>query len=167
FSWPWLNLGNGFSDYISWVQWYEFTGTFGGTLWVWIVNLGIFKSYVLYNEFNNKTILFRGSIKTASYILLPIIISLSMYYSYEETGETVNAIVLQPNIDPYSEKYNVSNDEIATLLFELTDSKITPETDFVISPETVFADNERIEIFETGATTQSIRDFISAYPNLN
>ena len=30
-SWPWLNLGNGFSDYIYWVQWYEYTGTMGGT----------------------------------------------------------------------------------------------------------------------------------------
>ncbi|MFZ0491491.1 MAG: apolipoprotein N-acyltransferase, partial [Salegentibacter sp.] len=33
FSWPWLNLGNGFSEYHHWIQWYEYTGTFGGTLW--------------------------------------------------------------------------------------------------------------------------------------
>ncbi|WP_339611912.1 apolipoprotein N-acyltransferase, partial [uncultured Planktosalinus sp.] len=167
FSWPWLNLGNGFSEYISWVQWYEYTGTFGGTLWVWIVNLSIFKSYILFKEFNNNSILFRRSIKTGIYILLPIIISQIIYHNYQEEGETVNAIVLQPNIDPYSEKYNVSNDEIASLLFELTDSKVTQETDFVISPETVFADPERIEVFETGTTTQRIRDYLTAYPNLN
>src|SRR5699024_10214193 len=34
FSWPWLNLGNGFSEFPQWIQWYEYTGTFGGTLWV-------------------------------------------------------------------------------------------------------------------------------------
>src|SRR5690606_39536003 len=25
FSWPWLNLGNVFSENISWIQWYEYT----------------------------------------------------------------------------------------------------------------------------------------------
>ncbi len=167
FSWPWLNLGNGFSDFISWVQWYEFTGTFGGTLWVWIVNLGVFKSFILYKEFKNKAIVFRGSIKTGVYIVVPILFSMVMYHSYEENGETANVVVLQPNIDPYSEKYNVSNDEIATLLFELADTKVSQETHFVISPETVFADNERIEIFEKGNTTQRIRDYLSNYPKLN
>src|SRR5690606_18675861 len=54
FSWPWLNLGNGFSEYIRWIQWYEFTGAFGGTLWVWAVNFLIFKSLVSYSENHNK-----------------------------------------------------------------------------------------------------------------
>src|SRR5690554_823850 len=38
FSWPWLNLGHVFSENVSWIQWYEFTGTFGGTLWVLLIN---------------------------------------------------------------------------------------------------------------------------------
>jgi len=42
FSWTWLNLGNVFSEKIYWIQWYEYTGTFGGSLWVWIVNIWIF-----------------------------------------------------------------------------------------------------------------------------
>jgi len=39
FSWPWLNLGNGFANHPNWVQWYEYTGSFGGTLWIWVVNM--------------------------------------------------------------------------------------------------------------------------------
>ncbi len=39
FSWPWLNLGNVFSESIYWIQWYEYTGAFGGTLWVLVVNI--------------------------------------------------------------------------------------------------------------------------------
>ena len=42
FSWPWLNLGNVFSESIYFIQWYEYTGIFGGTLWILIVNLFIF-----------------------------------------------------------------------------------------------------------------------------
>ena len=37
-SWPWLVLGNSFATSIKSVQWYEFTGTLGGSLWVLLVN---------------------------------------------------------------------------------------------------------------------------------
>src|SRR5687768_11366006 len=30
-SWPWLTLGNVFSTQTEWIQWYEYTGTSGGT----------------------------------------------------------------------------------------------------------------------------------------
>ena len=43
-SWPWLVLGNAFADTTRLVQWYEWTGTLGGSLWCWIVNLGLFGS---------------------------------------------------------------------------------------------------------------------------
>jgi apolipoprotein N-acyltransferase len=42
-SWSWLNLGNVFATLPSWVQWYEYTGTLGGTAWILITNI------VLYN----------------------------------------------------------------------------------------------------------------------
>ena len=44
FSWPWLILGNGFSHEVWAVQWYEYTGVFGGTLWVLLANILIFEA---------------------------------------------------------------------------------------------------------------------------
>jgi len=41
-SWPWLQLGNGFANYPQWIQWYEYTGIFGGSLWILLVNILIF-----------------------------------------------------------------------------------------------------------------------------
>ena len=38
-NWPWLNLGNGFANDIHIIQWYEYTGSFGGTLWILLCNL--------------------------------------------------------------------------------------------------------------------------------
>ena len=38
-NWPWLNIGNVFSHNHTWVQWYEFTGIAGGTVWVLLANL--------------------------------------------------------------------------------------------------------------------------------
>ena len=39
---PWLNLGNGFAAYPKLIQWYEYTGIFGGSLWILLVNILIF-----------------------------------------------------------------------------------------------------------------------------
>lgn len=41
-SWPWLVLGNSFARTTWAIQWYEFTGTLGGSLWIWACNLSIF-----------------------------------------------------------------------------------------------------------------------------
>ena len=42
-NWPWLNIGNVFSHNHTWVQWYEFTGTAGGTIWVLLANILVYK----------------------------------------------------------------------------------------------------------------------------
>ena len=50
FSWPWFQLGNVFSETTLWIQWYEYTGVFGGSLWVWIVNILCFQACLLYTS---------------------------------------------------------------------------------------------------------------------
>ena len=40
---PWINLGNGLSKDIHFIQWYEVTGTAGGTLWILLSNLFLFR----------------------------------------------------------------------------------------------------------------------------
>src|SRR6202000_2532855 len=42
---PWMTLGNGFAVSHQWVQWYEYTGVYGGTIWIWVVNILIFLIY--------------------------------------------------------------------------------------------------------------------------
>ena len=42
-NWPWLNIGNVFSHNHTWVQWYEFTGIAGGTIWVLLANILAYK----------------------------------------------------------------------------------------------------------------------------
>ena len=41
-SFPWLVLGNAFANNTALIQWYEFTGTLGGSLWIWACNLSVF-----------------------------------------------------------------------------------------------------------------------------
>ncbi|MEO8774582.1 MAG: apolipoprotein N-acyltransferase [Gelidibacter sp.] len=167
FSWPWLNLGNGFSEYYSWIQWYEYTGTFGGTFWVWIVNILVYKLILKYQTKKSlKSVRINGII-ILSVIILPILISLMQYYTYNIEGEQINVIALQPNIDPYSEKYNVPNEDIADLLLKLTNTEINPQTDLVVAPETVFADHVKINQLDDAYFKRKLDLYISEHPNIS
>ena len=167
FSWPRLNLGNGFSEYYTWIQWYEYTGTFGGTLWVWIVNAMVYTGLLKYKSNKNKLVLKNTVLKVALTITIPIIASAIIFKSYSHNGNPVNVIALQPNIDPYSEKYNVSNIDFANRLIELSNSKIKPDTDLIIAPETYFADNVRKSQFENALFKNTLDRYISKHQNLN
>ncbi len=72
-AWPWLTLGNGFSAFHSWIQWYEFTGVLGGSFWILMSNILLFKliEKIIVGEPLKKHIF-----KSNAFILLPIIFSL-------------------------------------------------------------------------------------------
>lgn len=71
-TWTWLTLGNVFAFNHTWVQWYEITGTSGGTLWVLAVNLLVFQTIK-----NNSAlkIFSKPVLKIALSIVVPILIS--------------------------------------------------------------------------------------------
>jgi len=169
FSWPWLNLGNAFSEHTSWIQWYEYTGIFGGSLWVWIVNISLFKVYEKYYIDKNKKILSRGIGKNALIITIPIIISYIILNTYKESDEQVNVVLLQPNVDPYLEKYEESNTntKIAIDLLNLSNDYIDDQADFVIAPETTLANTSPIDKFEFSQERLVLQSLINKYPNAN
>ncbi|NJW54027.1 apolipoprotein N-acyltransferase [Salinimicrobium oceani] len=167
FSWPWLNLGNGFSDFPHWIQWYEYTGAFGGTLWVLLANIAVLKMILLYKEYQEKTILYRGILKTGILILLPIGISYLLLWNYEESEKTIEALVLQPNVNPYTEKYNTNDARIGELLTRLAEENISAETSIVIAPETVFADGTVLSRFEDSEANFFSRQLVNKYPKMS
>jgi len=91
-----------------------------------------------------------------------------IYTYYKEEGKPVEIVVLQPNIDPYSEKYTLSNRETITLLLRLTQEEISKNTHFVFTPETVISQevNNLNDIFDS-KETDSFRSFLKRYPQLN
>lgn len=137
--WPWLTLGNGFANNHKMVQWYEFTGTLGGTLWVLTLNILLFriiKNFVAKAPLHIKSYPIAGSLIL---LLVPIAISFSIYYFYEEKGEAKNIVIVQPNIDPYSENFDMAaeNQKLETFL-RLARSKTDENTDYILGPETLF-----------------------------
>ena len=42
---PWMNLGNGFAGMHQLVQWYEYTGVYGGSIWILVSNILAYEGY--------------------------------------------------------------------------------------------------------------------------
>ena len=171
-SWPWLTLGNAFATHPAWIQWFEYTGTLGGSVWVLVINLVIFQ--MLKNLWYRDLLLrirkinvFLISFTFFALIACPLILSLYLYYNHTDKGEPVNVVLLQPNIDPYHEKFNGSGKEQLASLLRLASTVIDSSTDYCIGPETAIPDGIREEEFENNQYIKTIRSVISKYPRLN
>jgi len=104
FTWPWLNLGNSFADYPQLIQWYDTLGATGGSLWILTLNALIF--YIVKIWLAEKRFLVKTSVVVLGLIVLPMIISLFKYHQFDEKPMgKVRVMMLQPNLDPYHEKY--------------------------------------------------------------
>ncbi len=129
-SFPWLVLGNGFATNVSLIQWYEATGVLGGSVWVWIVNLGLF--FVFKKNFTKRKIILLAVI-----VFTPIIISIIRFYTYKEPVRPVEIVVVQPNIDPWKEKYStMPQAEQDKKILTLARAQMDASTRYVIAPET-------------------------------
>jgi len=137
-TWPWLNLGNVFAATPKMVQWYEYTGAFGGTIWILAVN------FLVYGFFQHRgtknTEKHREFVKLCVILIItlitPIILSLVIYKTYQINQENkIEAVIVQQNIDPWTEQYEKSNAELAALLIETASPKLTSNTVLMICPE--------------------------------
>jgi apolipoprotein N-acyltransferase len=139
-SWPFMNLGNWLGQIHKFAQWYEFTGILGGTLWILLINLCI---YLILRNLKLRKNLKASIIFTFGLIIIvvPILISNKMYNAYKDNPKTLTFKIIQPNINPYIEKYNHKlfekqiNNQIAMALREDTlkaDCYLFPESSFPV-----------------------------------
>ena len=146
-SWPWLTLGNAFATSVKSVQWYSMTGALGGSLWILLMNLIFFRiiKFIVWKEE-----ILQSSIVAAIFLFVPLIYSQFRYYTYKENsgyGVTKEVAILQPNIDPYNDKFGgLSNNQQDTILFRIAKEAVTPNTYLVFAPETFFSPDSKENI---------------------
>jgi apolipoprotein N-acyltransferase len=170
-TWSWLNLGNGFASNITWIQWYEFTGTLGGSFWVLVVNILIFREIkqFLYDEPVRPlkvSRLIKQAIPALLLILLPIAISYIIYFGYNEKVNPIRVIVVQPNLDPYSEQYTITPLQVLDINLNLAKSEIDNKTGFIVSPESVIQENIWEGHLEWSASLKKLKNFVRENPNI-
>ena len=107
FTWPWLNLGNAFSEYPQLIQWYDTIGATGGSFWILLINVFAFYTLRIWQAGRIRKDLVKNISILTAIIVLPLLISIYKYNSYQEkpVGE-VTTLLLQPKLDPYTEKYS-------------------------------------------------------------
>jgi apolipoprotein N-acyltransferase len=140
-AWVWLNLGNIFANTTPIIQWYEWTGSSGGSLWILAVNILITRMIIRIQSKQNWIPI---SIATSLVLLIPITVSLTVlkqpFYSLSNVNLN-HAIIIQPNADPYNYKFSATTEEQLQILEEQLEGKINNNTKYLILPETYLTED--------------------------
>ncbi|MCC3216088.1 apolipoprotein N-acyltransferase [Chryseobacterium sp. X308] len=166
-TWPWLNLGNVFSDYPKLIQWYDTLGATGGSFWILVINVLIFYTVRTWEAGRKRKDLIKNSAIVAALIVLPMIISVIRYNNFDEKpiGQ-VNVLMLQPDLDPYAEKYSKDSLTIEQDLLALAEKNSTGKIDYYMAPETALPGRGSISEtgFEKSLLLNNIKGFLSSHP---
>jgi apolipoprotein N-acyltransferase len=163
---PWLNLGNGLSKDILFIQWYDVTGTAGGSLWILLSNL--FLAIVLVTSLAKKK---KNAVYLIIWLLIIIIPSFASIYRYytiklnNQNGSEV--IIIQPNTDPYTEKFTIPFEDQLKKVITQANSRITEKTEWVITPETTIDDPANLDDLANDKYVKMIKGMIKQYPRID
>ncbi len=166
-TWPWLNLGNVFSDYPKLIQWYDTLGATGGSFWILLANVLIFYTVRIWQAGRKRKDLIKNTSIVAVLIILPMIISMVKYNRFDEKAiGSVNVLMLQPDLDPYAEKYSQDSLTIENDLLSLAERNSKGKIDYYIAPETALPGNGSISetAFEKSVIINNVKAFLSKHP---
>ncbi len=137
-SWPWLTLGNGLVGLPNFIQWYEITGTLGGSCIVIAINLLILRA--IHNKSNTQ-------------LILPALVLIGLYFVSlglksrinPNEGTPLNVAVIQPNYDPWNEKFNSDPLAMVAQMMETTKKFTGDSTQVAIWPETSLVNSINVD----------------------
>lgn len=163
---PWINLGNGLSKDILFTQWYDITGTGGGSLWILCSN--IFLTIFLISSLNNKKRKYLHLLMWLSILIVPSAISIYRYNTIIQNNHNGSEVVIvQPNTDPYTEKFTIPFEEQLNKVISLATTEISDKTEWVITPETTIDDPANLEDLKNDKYVKIFRDLTLRHPRLN
>ena len=173
---PWMTLGNGFSTSAQLIQWYEYTGVYGGTLWILLSKILVFRFWNLWRSSKSEVKSEKldkqdkkksnlSLIALVAWIVIPVTISLFIYNDYEEEVNPSDVVVVQPNIDPYGKNHTYTAEEQLNKLITLSKEKGQVNTEFFIWPETALIGYNDENDFLQSQNYQSVTHFLDSFRN--
>mgnify|MGYP002381973863 CR=1 FL=1 len=164
-SWPWLSLGNAFASKTGWIQWYEYTGIGGGTLWILLVNILLF-NLIKQWKIKRKTQNLLRTLVILGFIFIPIGYSLLLRIHFVKGGTNKSVVIVQPNIDPYQKFENPSISSQLEKLISLSEKVIDSSTKLVVWPETALSANVGINEVTQSPVYKAVFDFTNRHPDV-
>ena len=166
-TWPWLNLGNVFADYPQLIQWYDTLGSTGGSFWILLVNVYAFYTLRIWEAGRKRKPLIINTLILLGGIGLPMLISAQQYQRFDlkPTG-SVKVLMLQPELDPYTEKYSKDSLTILNDLLTLADENSKGQIDYYLGPETSLPGFGSISEtgFEQSELLNKVKGFLTQHP---
>jgi len=104
-AWPWMNLGNVFANHPNWIQWYEYTGIYGGSFWIIIINGGVFRFLKAIQNKKSKPIIL-SAITLLSFALVPLFFSYALLNNHTNSNTKLKAAIIQTNFNTYTQKFD-------------------------------------------------------------
>ena len=128
---PWMLLGHAPANHPWWIQYYEWTGVAGGSLWILSVNFWLYQTWMHRRQ---------AKLWAALWLLIPAAVSVGLYQFRENTQEpSIRVLAVQPNLDPYLVKFEPSTyAEQMRIFLKCTDS--LEGSGLVVWPETALPD---------------------------
>jgi len=166
-SWPWLTLGNVFAARINWVQWYEYTGTSGGGLWVLVVNVLLFR--LIWDGVQKRQWVKSRIGTVVTLLLVPLLISRLLTPTRPDKALISNIVIIQPNIDPYEKISTGTFDAQLGKLLRLSESAVDSNTFLLVWPETALYNEHGFieERLKQNYFLNPLWDFLRRHPKLN
>jgi apolipoprotein N-acyltransferase len=164
---PWLILGNVFSYAPILVQWFEITGVLGGSFWILMLNIKLWQFIEAWQE--KRLIDERTKWMNALFIwvLLPIFASWYLMPTVNPKGPEVSVVVVQPNIDPYNEKFGgLSPEAQLNKMLKLAENAMDSQTQYIILPETALQGGLEENNLLNESLFQILKGFIAVHPGV-
>jgi apolipoprotein N-acyltransferase len=133
-SFPWLNIGNGMSNFTAYIQIARIIGSYGVSLFVVAINVFLF---LIYRDVREKKKLSASySLTTILLIIVPLIYGVITLSSFREKSRSIKVGVVQPNLDPYDKWAGDSLDPIFQSYIDASQELYKQKIDLLIWPET-------------------------------
>lgn len=167
FSWPWLQLGNAFAPFPSAIQWYELTGVTGGSFWVLFANIRIYRWWMSRDTYS-KPMLFSKAMNLLFFVgFAPLFLSWYILHQYNPSGIPIEVAVVQPNLDPYGEKFNEPGALQTRKMLDLANRVTDRSTRLICFPETALQGGLDELQLDGEPSIQECRNFIAKHPQVS
>ena len=106
------------------------------------------------------------AVRLAALILIPALISSTLYFNHEDQGVEREVVVVQPNFEPHYEKFErVPERDQITRFLDLSRQQVDEDTDYLLFPETSFGlvETSRLNAYPA---VQRIRETFRDFPEL-
>jgi apolipoprotein N-acyltransferase len=160
---PWVNLGNGLAKDIRFIQWYDITGTSGGTLWILLSNITLSGILIKTDTGSKKNCILL--IVWLMILILPSLVSLIRFNSIRPaSGKESEIVIVQPNFDPYTTKFRIPFDRQLRKAISMAESVVSEKTLWVMTPETTVDDPVNENDMHKNSYIGMIMNFAQKFP---